>query len=79
MFYGLRCCKVLEEKVVSDEAVLVIHELSRAIGRRNRAIVDSIDMLQVALSALKKGKSAPAVERMEVVIEELLRSLKDDV
>lgn len=52
------------------------HQIDTLQGVIARLADDQVDALTVALQALKRGRTAPAVERVEVAIEALLAAKK---
>ena len=54
---------------MNDKLILLDATLQEEQGRRNRAALDALNELAVALSALKRGKTDVAVERVEVAFD----------
>jgi hypothetical protein len=63
---------------MNTELFLAQHETSVLQGRINRLLLDSIDMLQVAQSALHKGRTPVVDERLSYLIESFQQFLQED-
>ena len=63
---------------MDTKLVLAVHENEVLRGRINRLLLDSMDMLQVAQSALRNGRTPVVDERLGYLIESFARFIKEN-
>ena len=59
-----------------DNLILANHAVDRLQGLIRRSSQDTVELLSVALAAIKNGRTDVAVERLEAAIDDLHRMVQ---
>lgn len=77
----VRTTEILEAllRKQDDERILLQHQIDHLRGRMIRKLTESIDMLTIGLSALRKDNSSRRILVMQERAEHVIDTLRDEV
>ena len=64
------------DELIIDELILANHAVDRLQGLIRRSSQDTVELLAVALAAIKNGRTDAAIERLEAAIDDLHRTVQ---